>query len=209
MILDELKSTWKSQDENAFLTLEKGLFMKELRAEHHRFNRTIFWRDFREVAACVVVIIFFLAAGIGEEISWPSYLATILIFGVAIGILGKSRQWKKKEKAFGNSLCDELEKRSAQLDHQIGFLGRQLIWVYLLPAGLAYWLLIWQDLLNGHGDIRELRNGFLFLLILCLIIYGINWLGARSLRKDKQKVDLQLAEWIAESREDDDPEHEI
>ena len=186
MNIDEIKETWDNQDEPELATFDREKLAGSLKGEQSRFNRAIFWRDFREVG-CVVV-----AIRAREEIAWPLYLSVALLLGVGAYLIWHTRQWKDKEKQFSNSLRDELRKTWAQLDHQQRLLRWLVIWIYILPIFVVIYLLNWQDLLNGHEQIADFKRGVMIAFGLSLAVYAINRLAARATQNEKRKVETDL-----------------
>jgi L-asparagine transporter-like permease len=192
MNIDEIKDSWDKQDEPELVKFDREKLVGLLKSEQSRFNRAIFWRDFREVGCAVLAIVLLLAFRAREEIVWPLYLSVVLLTGVGAYLIWYTRQWKNKEKQFSNSLCDELKKTWAQLEHQQRLLRWLVIWIYILPIFVVINLLNWQDLLNGHEQVADFKRGVVIALGLSLLVYAINWLAARAMEKEKRKVESEL-----------------
>ena len=192
MNLDEIKKTWDNQDEPELVKFDREKLVGSLKSEQSRFNRAIFWRDFREVGCVVLAIVLLLVIRAGEETVWPLYLSVALLGGVGCYLIWYSRQWKEKEQQFSNSLRDELRKTWAQLEHQQRLLRWLVIWIYILPIFVVINLLNWQDLLNGHEQMADFKRGVIIAVLLSLAVYAINWLGARAMDKEKRKVESDL-----------------
>ena len=192
MTMDEIKETWDNQDEPELVQFDREKLVTSLRREQSRFNRAIFWRDFREVGCAVVVIIVLLATRAGEDFVWPLHLSVALLIGVGVYLLWYTRQWKEKEQQFSNSLRDELRKTWAQLDHQQRLLRWLVIWVYILPIFVVINLLNWQDLLNGREEIADFKRGVIISFLLGLAVYALNWWAARGILGEKRKVKRDL-----------------
>ena len=192
MNLDELKTAWKCQDKPDFAQLDPYELDQYLKAEQARFSRVMFWTDVFVVAALGSAAVYFFMVYSGMKIVWPSYLAVVLLLGAAFYLPWRNRQRRKTEKRFDRSLRDELRKNSAQLASQIRFSVWSGIWVYILPLITALSLLHWQTYLNYRSGIDAFRKNVLSDILLGLFVYGVFWLSAQKMRKDKRKIDLEL-----------------
>jgi hypothetical protein len=116
--------------------------IRRVRAGARSFDRTIFWRDSREVIAAIgVAAVFgFIAwAKIHEGAqAWDAIIATILPLGVAGFLLVDRARARDLRPVPNGTVVAELDHAIAELRHQHALL-KNVLWWYLLPlvAGAA------------------------------------------------------------------------
>ena len=96
MNLDELREAWKSQEGDPRSGFDASEILQKVREKQRKFNRSIFWRDVREVGAALLVAAVFFFYG---TLSWPGgrlwtwNLAAAMMIGVgAFMVIDRIRQ---------------------------------------------------------------------------------------------------------------------
>jgi hypothetical protein len=181
MLLDELQQTWQSQ-QRVRLAIDPNVLLAELRRNQRSFKTTIFWRDFREVAAALVVVVVFTIGGLGER-GWPWLV--IAASGVFVGgfILVDRFRRRGRSAAFGDSLVGCVEASLADVEHQIWLL-RNIFWWYLLPPSIGLVISFVYDAMRIE-EARWLPWIELFIRagVCALVFAGVYWLNQYAVRK--------------------------
>jgi hypothetical protein len=173
---DELKKLWREQPLSLPPELTETKQLDALRKKMTRFGRTIWWRDLREVTACLFIIAMF---GLYFFL-FPSALArlgcvlTILsaIF-IACRLLWSKRQ--AGEAILSASIMDSLRVELRKVQTQIRLL-RTVWWWYILPitAGVEVFYF------GVHRD----WQGRIYSVIFALLLGGfLNWLNQHAVRR--------------------------
>ena len=138
MDFESVEKAWQSQKDSM---VDTEALLGQVREKHRKLVRAIFWRDVREVAAAVLVAAFFFWCGMRRLGGWPFYVAAALILGLGLFILVDRVLQRRKERAFGETVRDGIERALHQVNHQIWLL-ENVFWWYLLPAIIAYALVM-------------------------------------------------------------------
>jgi len=193
MNLDEMKAAWQCQGTTEFAGLDREALLEHLKTERRRFDRVMFWTDVFVAGTYVAFVVFMYLSLSGRGITWPFYPGAALVLLAAAHHPWRNRQRKKKERQFGNSLRDELKKKSDQLDYQIRFARWDSIWGYYLPTIIALELFTWQMVLNGDLGIVEFQGMALFFIVfLGGLGYGVGGVAIPKARKQKREIDREL-----------------
>ena len=59
MNFEDFQKAWQAQKAGATVTINADALLKEVQRNRRNFGATIFWRDVREVAACLFMTVFF------------------------------------------------------------------------------------------------------------------------------------------------------
>ena len=159
MNFEDLKVIWDTQNEEPLYAIDHSGLQKQVTESSDAFNRSIFWRDVREVGIGLVsgflVILFVIQALLSEEnflsvvfhyqlTGWDIGLlflsGCLLLFGAAFRFVGRKRQ-EKYEQQFDHSLMGDLKRAIAQVDYQI-WLSKNVPVFALLPVFFATGLLL-------------------------------------------------------------------
>jgi hypothetical protein len=182
MLLDELQQTWQSQ-EPVRLSIEPNLLLTLLRRKQRDFKLMIFWRDFREVAAAVVVAVVFTIYGLSFG-DWPWFL--LAGSGVFVGGFMLVDRFRRRGRvaAFGDSLIGCVEASLDEVEHQIWLL-RNIFWWYLLPPTIAFVIMFayeaFQIVDPTWGEWIELS---IRMAIIAVVFVGVYWLNQYAVRKE-------------------------
>src|SRR3954447_1296914 len=77
---DNLKEAWKGQPR---MKIDAELLLKEVKRNEQSFNAMIFWRDFREVGAALVMVPLWIYLGVKNSSPWTYYLTVPVLLWVA------------------------------------------------------------------------------------------------------------------------------
>jgi hypothetical protein len=180
MSLDDLQQTWQSQDPLR-LSIEPNGLLVELRRKQREFKVTLFWRDFREVAAAVVVTVVFAIYGLAFG-DWPWFL--VAGSGVFVGgfILFDRFRRRGRAAAFGDSLVGCVEASLDEVEHQIWLL-RNIFWWYLLPPTIGLVTVFVYDAIGIDATIWWRWIEFLIpIAIIAVVFGGAYWLNQYAVR---------------------------
>jgi general stress protein CsbA len=138
--------------------------------EHRKFQRTIFWRDFREVGVALALIPVFLAFAQRKDALWTSYLIVLALVFVAGFMVIDRLRWRKAAAGPGETIADTIAAALAEVEHQIWLL-RNVLWWYIGPLMGA--LII--D--TAHLMLRRERNpsGFIGPIAVFFLVGVILW----------------------------------
>lgn len=158
MNFEDLKVIWDTQNEEPLYAIDHSGLQKQVTESSNAFNRSIFWRDVREVGigffGGLLVILLSIQVMLFDE-NWLSQVFHLQTSGQDVALLflsgcifwyyaayrfiGRKRQ-EKFEKQFDGSLMGDLKKACAQVDYQI-WLSTHVHWWGLLPVFVATGLL--------------------------------------------------------------------
>lgn len=190
----ELKKLWQQQPLNAppkEAPQELPVAMEQ-RTKH--FGRTIFWRDVREVAACVFIVFAFL-----PNLFRPASMLTkagcvlLVLSAIYIGcrlVLSKRRGDRRlTTHSIRNYLQDELRKVEVQIH-----LLRTVLWWYIMPLYIGAVMVV-------AGRANELGFKVTFSLGYAVVCAGIWWLNQYVVKKTLLPLKADLEQTLQEFTE--------
>ncbi len=194
MNLEELKSAWKCQDKSSYSNVSPEELLKRLQTTQKHHGRVLLVADLFVAAVLISCTAFFLFSSSDLEVVWPLYVGSALILGAAAFHPWRNHLRRKRERRYGDSLRDELQKRSEQLDHQIRFSRWGSLWGYYLPIITGICLLYLKFHLSGRMSLDQFNKSVCFhIVVLGLLGYFAGGLGLAAARKEKAEVDAELA----------------
>jgi hypothetical protein len=190
MSLEDLKEEWRNEMDRSISTSELENLLNDVQSRCTGMDRSIHWRDVREILAAVFVIGVFAAV-------WPLYRSSpVAILGVTLICLGAAliiyvlmSARKPEPLSFHASVLDFSRNRLAWLDGQIRLL-RTVVWWYVAPMFVGCVLLNWSV---NRG--ASLAFG-LQALIMFAIAAGIVGLNQYAVRRSLQPLRDDLARLI-------------
>lgn len=197
MNFDDYESLWRAQPAPfpAVTTAERAFVFDRIRQEARRFDRTIFWRDTREIfVALVLSIQLALSAwhdtGAGH-IAWGLWIAVALILGVAINLLIDRRHMPRPPAAEA-ALIEQIDAALAGLQHQARVLSR-VPTHYALPLALATMCAGLDSRFQREG-LAALWSpgGFVVIAVSLLVGSFVNWLNRLAVRRVLQPKIAEL-----------------
>jgi hypothetical protein len=199
----ELKGLWRQQEIVPPLKVSDTELVERMKKKMRKFDRTLFWRDGRELTACVIVF----GAFFYFSLRHPSTLS--LVGCVVIMLSSLFIAWKLIAARRAHPPVSETASTSDFVRAELGKVTRQthllqtVLWWYLLP------LFIGLELFElGHP---ETLAGELFSLVFNLAIFGgVYWLNLYAVRKSlmplKQKLE-NILNSVSETDSDQNPNH--
>jgi hypothetical protein len=201
MTFDELQKKWQSQKDGGKLSINSDLLFKEVRRNKKSFESSIFWRDFREVGACIPVAIFFFYCGMKMGI-WSLFIAALSMIVVGAFLVIDRIFVKRRQPKFNSELMSCIESSLAEVKHQIWLL-KNVLWWYLLPPGigigvfLLHFAFLMAKSLEGKPLVHSLLFTFAYAIFCVFFCWGVYWLNQRAVRKvlfpRKQELEQLLA----------------
>ncbi len=202
MNLDELMSVWRSQDAAPLHGLNETqlwLALRQDEANRQKWRRIERWIIYVMSAGFVAGMALFLANmtllmiyrdDMNGLTGWDLALPVVgagaaLISGRAIYV--RHRAQALRERSFGESLRDQLNRSIAQLDYQATTLHRTLMLVLALVAGICPIALgLALSRLNGKAFSDD---GYMVVWLSLMCVFGVA-LGVWSLRQQRRDVVL-------------------
>lgn len=194
---DPLQQAWQSQPAEAPSVDNVDAMLIQLRQQQDKFQKQIFWRDFREVGTGIILIPVWIVMGVQGSLPVTWYLAVPAMLWIAGYMLYQRRATRHLELQPGASLRDSLATSIAQLDHQIRLL-RTIFWWYLLPILIAlvafFGQCLWQD---RHGGPMSFVAFGLVMTICATVFVGVYWINQSAVRRGLQPRRDALAVQLA------------
>jgi hypothetical protein len=162
-----------------------------MRKRMRKFDKTIFWRDVRELAACVFVFIFF-AVYYFRVATALSRAGCVVIVLSAVFIAGKilAAHRMKRRNLVSASVRDFLLGEVEKVSRQIRLL-ETVVWWYLLPLFIGVELFSW----GGAAPVQDKVVNLVVTLFVYAVLYWANRYAARkSLRPLKEQLEQTLHE---------------
>jgi len=200
MSFEEMQQIWRENEPGPGAAPAMGQPTKELladvRRESRRFDRRIWWRDFFEISAGLLVAGLFgrlawkaQAAGL---VPWVGWVGAALPLMVAAFLLVDRIIRHYRSIPQGEPVIAELDRALAEVEHQAQLL-RSMAWWYLLPILLSILLLSFQahlqlPLVMPSGI--QLLKSTLWLLFLGAFSVRLWHLNQRAV---KEKLEPRLA----------------
>lgn len=194
----ELKQLWQRQVLAPPAKLPDAQVVQAMKQKMSQFGRTIFWRDVREVAACLLVIFLFLP-GCFKAASWLSQTGCLVEVFSAIFIAFRLVYSKRRDdrNLTADSLRGYLLHERRKIETQIRLLST-VLWWYILPLYIGAVMVAFGI---GRGG---MVHKFGFAIFYAVVCGGIWWLNQYAVKKHllplKAELDQTLQE-IPESSE--------
>jgi hypothetical protein len=190
---EDMKKIWQHQ---AVPETEADLaaLVTTAREKHRKFQRTIFWRDFREVGVAIVLIPIWIWMAVRQQAPWTTYLMVpALLFVAGFMVIDRLRR-KGGGASASESVVDSLGSALRDVDHQIWLL-RNVQWWYVGPIFAGLVIPDIHSLIAG----RQNASGFLWEigsdLALAALVWGLNqWAVKKSLVPQREELKMLLEE---------------
>lgn len=185
MNFETLQQRWQQQETRSPAKVDASLVLQEVLRNHRSFERTIFWRDFREVGAALLATIYFVFRARG----WTDYLLAAAAAGVGIYILVDRLRQRKNRPSQSESLRSFVEGSLLQVRHQ-SWLLRNVLWWYLLPLMVPVLISIAVQ----AETLRQGIRGTMAIVVLTWLIYKLNQNAVKTqLAPREQELERLLA----------------
>ncbi len=188
MKLDDLQKAWQKQEDKMILIVDWGAVEKNAQERQRKFNRSIFWRDVREVGLCFLFGGLFLhkaMAANGNVHAWLFAAITVLVFSIALFMLLDRRHCKRSIAQFGDSVSEQMKCALYEVNHQIVLL-RNVLWWYIAPFFMA--LVLWtieMELLYAKDGWQHIVPKLIWPMSFFLVVFGgVYWLNQYAVRTD-------------------------
>jgi hypothetical protein len=181
---DKLRELWQQSPEPVPQIPDEQL-MINMKTKMHKFDRDIFWRDVRELVACVFIICWFGATYFTHITSLARVGCVVLVVSaIFIGLVLVLAKRPGKHPAI--SVREFLTAEKEKVDRQKGLL-KSVLWWYILPiyVGMAIFML-------GQTGIEAIT----FLVLYGLLCAGIVWLNLRAVRKRLAPLSAELGQLL-------------
>jgi phosphoglycerol transferase MdoB-like AlkP superfamily enzyme len=197
MNFEELQKNWQAQRPGAQVTINVEALLREVRRNQRSFGTTIFWRDAREVAACIFMTALFLTWGIQQR-EWSLDFLALCCLGVGIFFVADRVIQRRKQPAKNQSLQMCLEDSLREVRHQIWLL-KNVFWWYLLPILVGIGTVVASKLWHQrHTELTALIGLAVFYVVFYGLVYwGVYWLNQRAFRKELEPRRLELEALLA------------
>ncbi|HYJ05178.1 MAG TPA: hypothetical protein VEX43_08590 [Chthoniobacterales bacterium] len=137
-----------------------------------KFRRRIWWRDLREIAAVLILAVWFALSGQ----TWLRWLAIASVLFVGAWII-RSRIVVRPDRDMP-SVIERLQQMIRETETQI-HLVRSLLWWYLLPCAVALFIMVLDSPPRNLSSSQLL----IFLSPMLLLSFVIYWLNQSAVRK--------------------------
>ena len=193
MLEQELKNIWKNSSKAEQIKFETSRLMIDLNRKMNRFEKTIRYRDMREISSSVLGILLF-----GYFVyAIPFLLTKIASFFTVIWfvyVIYKFRAVKKHKSPANLSLSfrEQLEHQKVNMIRQARLLDTVLYW-YLLPPFILNVIFImglgsptdfsWSNSIANQLLPLTITYKIAYLLFIAVLYAGILWLNKRAVKK--------------------------
>jgi hypothetical protein len=189
---DALKKIWRDQPLPLPPPLGGPEAIASMNRKMRRFDRTIWWRDLREVAAGIFIVVVF---------SWyffrfPMPMARVgCVITVLSAIFIDWRLLSSKRRAARSSLnasvMEALQVELRKVENQIRLL-RSVLWWYILPLTVGATVFF-------AGVNRDAVARAVFIAFAVLMGLGLNWLNQWAVRKQLMPLKEELESLLGNS----------
>lgn len=183
MSFEQLQKTWQHQPLPTLAESDRPAWLRQVKAESGKFDRTIWWRDFREtlVALLLGLVLGGTALVHGVVKNWGLAITSLIMFGLAASFFVDRRWQAKRAAAFGETVLGQLDRALFLARHQCWLL-RNVLWSYLLPIDLGVGLIYLQIFMsNSHP---EALTSFVRSMSILVAVSGfIYWFNQQAVKK--------------------------
>lgn len=168
MTFEELQTSWQAQPIPDSVTIKEDMLLAITRRNQQDFLAAVLRRDFREVAVCVLLVVFFLHNYINSKSISVLIITVGCLFVGSFFIIDRLIQ-KKRQPVYEDTLTCCLKQSLHQVNHQIWLL-RSILWWYLLPTCIG--MLIGPILEKGMVFFWS-KDYIIVTTFVILVYYGI------------------------------------
>lgn len=181
MNFETLQQRWQQQETRSQVRVDASLVLQEVRRNQHTLEIALFWRDFRETGAALLVTIIFLS----RARDWTDYLGAVTAVGVGTCILVDRMMQRKKRPVQSDSLRCFVQRSLDQVRHQ-SWLLRNVLWWYMLPLTMP---ILSSLVVHDHG----LTSWIVFMLVMVFVY----WLNQKAVRDCFVPMEQELERVLA------------
>jgi len=213
MLEQELKNIWKNSSKTEQIKFETSRLMIDLNRKINRFEKTIRYRDMREIAASILGI--FLFGYFVYEI--PFLLTKIASFFTVIWfayVIYKFRAAKKHKLSANLSLSfrEQLEHQKENTIQQAKLLDTVLYW-YLIPPFILNVIFViglespadynWSNTIANQLLPLAITYKIAYLIFIAVLYAGILWLNKRAVKKGINPVIKEIENVLQQLEKED------
>ena len=201
MSFEDMQSAWRSQGEGFKMTIDSSLLLHEVKRNHRYFSAMIFWRDFRECFVALLLVIFFMYAGVKTHFKPTIFLIASMLW-IGVFIIADRLLHKRKYLSEQASLSEAIKRSLQEVSHQIWLL-ENVFWWYLLPPAIGMVLFYGAVIYTVHptfelsftgNSLFVVSTGILFAV---LVFWGVYKLNQVAVRKELLLRKRELEELLA------------
>ena len=172
MNASELEHLWQRQQPIELSPENIAQIAGSVSALDRKFRRLVWWRDLREIAAVLILAVWF---GLSGQ-TWLRWLAVASVLVVAAWII-RSRIVVRPDREMP-SVIERLQQMIRETETQIHLL-RSVLWWYLLPCAVALFVMVLDSSPRNSSSSR------LLILVGPMIPFflAIYWLNQWAVRK--------------------------
>lgn len=200
---DELKRLWQTQSLGD-MQRPPAKSISEMKQKMRQFNRILFWRDLRELVACLIVIgwsgAFFCVYRHENTVLTQIGYVVLLLTGILIAV--KLFAARRSKRAFGHpaSVREFLSGELDQVDRQIRLL-KTVLWWYLLPLFCGIFLVVIGAELKSMRGIESVVANAICWPTMGLVFWFIYRLNQRAVVKYLAPIRAELLDLLREIAE--------
>jgi hypothetical protein len=192
MNASELEHIWQRQQGIEPSPENIAQIASSVSALDRKFRRQIWWRDLREIAAVLILAVWF---GLSGQ-TWLRWLAVASVLFVAAWII-KSRIAVRSDREMP-SVIERLQQMIRETEMQIHLL-RSVLWWYLLPCAVALFVMMLDSPPRNFSSSQRLIS-VSPLILLFLAVYWLNhWAVRKKLMPQRAHLQHALAELSEQS----------
>lgn len=192
MNASELEQLWQRQQPIKLSPENIAQIAATVGTVDRKFRRRIWWRDLREIAAVLILAVWF---GLSGQ-TWLRWLAVASVLFVAAWIIG-SRIVVKPDRDMP-SVIERLQQMIRETEMQIHLL-RSVLWWYLLPCAVALFVMVLDSPPRNFSS-SQLLIFVSPLILFFLVIYWLNqWAVRKKLVPRRENLRHALAELSQQS----------
>ena len=192
MNASELEHLWRRQQPIELSPEKIAQIAATVDRVDRKFRRKIWWRDLREIAAVLILAVWF---GLSGQ-TWLRWLAVASVLFVGAWII-RSRIVVRPDREM-SSVIERLEQMIRETEMQIHLL-RSLLWWYFLPCAVALFFMV-LDSPPRNVSSSQLLVRIIPLILLSLAVYWLNqWAARKKLEPRRENLRHALAELSQQS----------
>lgn len=178
----EIRDIWSNANEGDRIKLDIPQLVDNLRTKTKKIDRSLLFRDAREIIAALAVMVFFGYDSYKETLMVPK-VAYIFIAIWCIYIIYKILSVRKYKKIseLSNSLKAQLLQQKMYLQKQAHLLDTVLSWYIGPPALFMMVAIVGRNYSVGFD--RGILTSLLTISLICLGIYFLNKFAAKTIFK--------------------------